>query len=45
MQLDDVMDFKFYVAGGIEGLIVDDVIAVSETGSFLSGVNATVNQY
>lgn len=45
MQLDDVMDFKFYVAGGIEGLIVDDVIAVSETGSLLSGVSAIVSQY
>lgn len=40
--LDNMKDFKFYVAGGIDGLIVNNVIAVDVNGNPVSGVVASI---
>ena len=42
-EIDDIQDFKFYVAGGVTGLSVTSVLAYDMDGNPVDGVVANIN--
>lgn len=43
VPLNDIKGFKFYVAGGVTGLAITNVVAYDVTGTQISDINANVN--
>lgn len=43
VPLNDIKGFKFYVAGGVTGLAITNVVAYDTTGTPISGISANVN--
>lgn len=42
---DSIKDFKFYIAGSVTGLLVNNVMAVDSSGNQILGVTVTIEQY